>query len=251
MEFFCIDGKLKDPDAEFFVRQKYHSTADDIHLSTLSPHDISSETPCPCRVRQLPTFTVGDFVLVREKYRLQPYRFEGYEQNSAWVRKLHRRAEMTSAISDTSEPTRVNELLWTEEIIDVPVLRVVRKCLVLAIQDGQGIPPTLEWGKGSSDVYFYRTGSKVPVSIKQNETKGVEMKDAPQALLSDEQKKSSSEAPAALNRSASDADSRPNLLYDVPAEKRLRSLDLFCGGGNFGRGVGDGGAVQHKWYLFH
>ena len=62
VEFFCLDGKLKDPNAEFFVRQKYNSVADDIHFSTLCPKDISTETPCPCRDSEIPIFKIGSFV---------------------------------------------------------------------------------------------------------------------------------------------------------------------------------------------
>jgi hypothetical protein len=37
---------------------------------------------------------------------------------------------------------------------------------------------------------------------------------------------------------------------NIPEDRKLRGLDLFCGGGNFGRGVSGGGAVHHKWYPF-
>ena len=37
---------------------------------------------------------------------------------------------------------------------------------------------------------------------------------------------------------------------DIPEDRQLRGLDLFCGGGNFGRGVADGGGVRHNWFSF-
>src|SRR5271169_2777981 len=81
-------------DAEFFVRQKYFSTADDIHFATLSPRDISPLTPCPCTVCDLLEFSPGDFVLMQERSRLQPYRFECYVgRSSARLRELPRRRE--------------------------------------------------------------------------------------------------------------------------------------------------------------
>lgn len=32
-----------------------------------------------------------------------------------------------------------------------------------------------------------------------------------------------------------------------PVREKLRGLDLFCGGGNFGRGLAEGGAISHRW----
>ena len=70
VEFFCIDGKLEDPTAEFFVRQKYFSTADNVHVALLTPQDLYPETPCPCDpAENLPLYQCGDFVLIKERDR--------------------------------------------------------------------------------------------------------------------------------------------------------------------------------------
>jgi hypothetical protein len=113
IEFFCIDGKLRDPNAEFFIRQKYFTAVDDIHVATLTPHHIDPTTPCPCQqVETLPTYNPGEFVLVIERSQLQPYRFECYDKNKVLVRKMERRREIEGI-------GKVNELVWTEVVIPI------------------------------------------------------------------------------------------------------------------------------------
>jgi len=55
------------------------------------------------------------------------------------------------------------------------------------------------------------------------------------------------QTPVPAIKDQADNDLVSSVLEAIPDERKLRGLDLFCGGGNFGRGVGDGGAVQHKW----
>jgi len=290
-------------DAEFFVRQKYYSVEHDIHVTTLTPKDLSPETPCPCHpLNDLPTFLPGEFVLVKERDRLQPYRFEMYDDKRAWVRNMERRGEVEGQ-------GKVNELVWTEVVIDVPVKRVVRKCRVVKVKKGEDIPRLADWG-GSSDWFFYREGVKVekvpqpdretPTPTEVDVEEGV-AKSGSQLTAIDDRADSvtvttepdSSFPPASIPRTnpedqtiesaaSSNGDNHiqpigepadtkvteqtptpaikdeadralPDLAESaqeiIPNGRKLRGLDLFCGGGNFGRGVGDGGAVQHKWCL--
>src|SRR5271154_4747087 len=192
VEFFCLDGKPKDPsipsklkfplttDAEFFVRQKYFSAEHDIHVTTLTPQDLSPETPCPCHPpTDFPTFSPGDFVLVKERDRLQPYRLEMCEDKRIWVRRMARRRAGDGE-------GKVNELVWTEEVVDVGVRRVVRKCRVVKVKMGGEIPRLADWG-GSSDWWFYREGVKVedlrPVEVEVIPKMEVDPKDGSQLPL--------------------------------------------------------------------
>ena len=308
VEFFCLDGKPKDPsislqsdpltvDAEFFVRQKYFSVEHDIHVTTLIPRDLSPETPCPCNpVVDLPSFRPGEFVLVRERKRLQPYRFEMYEGKRAWVRKMLRRREVQGQ-------GKVNELVWTEAVVDVAVRRVVRKCRVVKVKLGEEVPRLAEWG-GSSDWFFYheevklkelspadgdiipkteaiveermtRSGSQfmevddgvgsstaptvpdsslppasIPRANPENQILAGTTSPAVDVTPSMDERvttKFFEQTPVPAIKDQADNDLVSSVLEAIPDERKLRGLDLFCGGGNFGRGVGDGGAVQHKW----
>ena len=262
MEFFCIDGKLEDPTAEFFVRQKYFSTADTVHVALLTPQDLSPETPCPCDpAESLPLYQCGDFVLIKERDRLQPYRFEFYEENRAWVRKLERRREVEGT-------GKVNELVWTETAIDVSLRRIIRTCHVVRVQEGEEIQ-RLANCSGSSDWFFYRVKKEVTQAdhVKEDEEAldfddddiliqyyiggqedaiaydSVTITTEPESLdaqISESVASQNMQEPVEMNSIEVDPDT-------IPEDKKLRTLYLFCGGGNFGRGVEDGGAVHHKW----
>ena len=286
-------------DAEFFVRQKYYSVEHDIHVTTLTPKDLSPETPCPCDpLNDLPTFRPGDFVLVKERDRLQPYRIEMYKDRRAWIRQMDRRREVEGQ-------GKVNELVWTNVVINVAAKRVVRKCQVVKVKKGEEVPRLADWG-GSSDWFFYREGVKVEgllhVDGEISTETGVDVEEGiakpgsqltpiddgadsvtvttepessfPPASIPRTNPENQTPASAAspngdwrtigglvdaklteptltrviedeVNRVLADlVDSRQE---KIPYDRKLRGLDLFCGGGNFGRGVGDGGAVQHKW----
>ena len=197
---------------------------------------------------------------------------------------------------------KVNELVWTEEVVDVGVRRVVRKCRVVKVKMGEEIPRLADWG-GSSDWWFYREGVKVedlrPMEIEVIPKLEVDSKDGSQLRVIDEGAAVSdsvtvttepdSSLPSAsvprtdpnnatpappIEDSVPFVDGTPSVASElheetptpaikdetepvhpddslpeqIPDDRKLRGLDLFCGGGNFGRGVADGGAVHHKWY---
>ena len=246
-------------DAEFFIRQRYISVEDNVHVASLTPDDISPDNLCPCpcrRSEELPVFQTGDFVLVNKRIRLQPYRFEGYEGKKARLRKLDRRKEIEGT-------GKVNELIWTTEMEEVPVRSLIRKCHVVKVEQGQEIPRLADWA-GSSDCFFYRQRSKKVQGIR--EINDMEDRVIPE-LFSSATVSTPTTIPEAPSVSAS---ALPTELGDLAAkpvnpensamtttgitgddifvEGKLRGLDLFCGGGNFGRGVADGGAVHHQWY---
>jgi hypothetical protein len=251
-------------DAEFFIRQRYVSAEDNVHVASLTPEDISAETLCPCPCRRsedLPVFQPGDFVLVNKRIRLQPYRFEGYEGKSARLRKLDRRKEVEGT-------GKANELVWTTEIEEVPIRNVIRKCHVVKVEEGQEIPRLADWA-GSSDWFFYRQRSIKVEGIREihdtGDTVVAELFSSvtvstPTTIPEDT---SVSASPLLTELGGLAAKSPPDnsdmlkpattttsiSVDDISLQGKLRGLDLFCGGGNFGRGVADGGAVHHQWYL--
>lgn len=232
---------------------------------TLKAEDIAPEAlyPCPCRrVEALPVFQRGDFVLVsqRDRDRLQPYQFEAYEDKRARLRRLDRRREVHGT-------GKVNELIWTMEMEEVSVNRVVRKCHVVRVGEGEEVPRLADWG-GSSDWFFYRQiSNKVEggsdIEDKQDEalvdllvSVAVSIpttipEDLPESVSLSESKfdlfaaKSLDCSDPLLGSRFTRSSTRER---NVTLEGKLRGLDLFCGGGNFGRGIEDGGAVHHTWY---
>ena len=129
------------------------------------------------------------------------------------LRKLLRRKN----IDQTARNARENELVYTEQLIVVRPgdLYVVGKCYVRFFQPGTDIPSP--YNQGGTGHLFYIThrlvetdGSCVPVTEV---------------------------FPSSLKQG-----------FDPGRKvKKLRGLDLFCGAGNFGRGLEDGGVVEMRW----
>jgi hypothetical protein len=208
---------------------------------------------------------------------------------------MHRRKEVEGC-------GKVNELIWTETVVSVSPKRIVRKCRVVKVEDGEEIPRLADWS-GSSDWFFYRNvkrdrdlpikredhGSRVqpfcgnlvhrdlfpprdmlsqedsnitydsefstpaePEPEQESPSRQITQKSPQQSTTISSVKEidqNSPEKPISipLNQllESNSADLEPD---DISEAKKLRGLDLFCGGGNFGRGVADGGAVVHKWF---
>lgn len=177
---------------------------------------------------------------MKEQDRLQPYQFQRYQGDRACLSKLPRRLEVEGT-------GKVNELIWTSEEVEIPVRKVVRKCHVVEVQEGQEIPQLADWS-GSSDWFFYQVrlgridepqGHEMQADLSGFSTVSTSPEDTPSASLD-----------ATLDRfqipKVESNDSEVSSQVGS-TEQHLRGLDLFCGGGNFGRGIADGGAVHHKW----
>ncbi|RKL35389.1 hypothetical protein BFJ72_g8908 [Fusarium proliferatum] len=130
-------------------------------------------------------------------------------------RKLLRRYQV-----DPASKARPNELVYSyiEPLVEVKRSRILEPCFVRHFKDGQAIPtPYDRDGVGG---FFYFTHEQV----SDNET-GTKLYVA------------LSEPPSSIQQGYDPSQSIP----------RLRGLDLFCGGGNFGRGLEDGGAIEMRW----
>ncbi|KAK6203692.1 hypothetical protein LQW54_008898 [Pestalotiopsis sp. IQ-011] len=164
-------------------------------------------------------YSPGDAVLVKlpESARLEPFVIERLykEGGKRWtkVRKLPRRHEI-----DDRDTFPANELVYSDQLVEVDYKRIVRHCLIRVFLPHDAIPSPYDRG-GMGDAFYITT----------------------QQLGGD-----SSEIVA-----LDDEDPLPLRQGFLPATAmathKLCGLDLFCGGGNFGRGIEDGGAVEMKW----
>lgn len=193
---------------EFFVRLMYTTTTEARRFVTLQKgHLLCNHNKEPGSEHH-----VGDTVLVLtpgKGNRLEPFELLEYLNGNKTVRlrRLRRRREFDCDCT-------INELVYTEEELVLPATKIVTRCIVRFYTPGQDIPaPYNRQGAGNAFIITHRLrddGTLEPLT-----TSG-----------------------------------RPRLRQGFdPARplKKLRSLDLFCGCGNFGRGVEDAGAVSAKW----
>ncbi|KAI1021709.1 hypothetical protein LB503_013257 [Fusarium chuoi] len=212
-------GGTSATEAEFFCRQTYICQERNwvtlekahfrcIHLRESSPQALGLQT--------------GETRLVminRTSGRSEPCEFlTFYEEEGNGIyrfRKLLRRHQV-----DPASKARPNELVYSyvEPLVEVKISRILQPCFVRHFTDGQAIPtPYDRDGVGG---FFYFTHEQV----SDNET-GTKLYVA------------LSEPPPSIQQGYDPSQSIP----------RLRGLDLFCGGGNFGRGLEDGGAIEMRW----
>ncbi|KAJ8125931.1 hypothetical protein O1611_g7707 [Lasiodiplodia mahajangana] len=193
--------------AEFFVRQTY--VASDCRWASLrQEHFIcSDETANPSQ-----KYCVGDAVLVETQMQLETFIIEGFlgaDKKHAQMRRLRRRKDV-----DKAAPP--NELIYSQQLVEIDVKKIDRRCLVRAFGVSEKIPPPYN-RDGTGDAFF--------ITHEEFEVEGV-------------------------------TEYRPldttHLLFRQGFDpfsgiEKLQGLDLFCGGGNFGRGLEEAGAVDMKW----
>ncbi|KAI0404705.1 S-adenosyl-L-methionine-dependent methyltransferase [Xylaria palmicola] len=200
--------------AEFFVRQTYVAS-DRSWVSLRKEHLICGEGISH-------QYYVGDTVLVKtremhlETFIIECFFEEGKTQY-ARLRRLWRRKDVDKA-ARLAPP---NELVYSQQSVEIAVKRIDRRCLVRVFDVDENIPPPYNCN-GTGDAFF--------ITHREVEVEGVtEYLPLESTHL---------ESPLVLLRQGF------NPLYKID---KLRGLDLFCGGGNFGRGLEEGGAVEMKW----
>ncbi|KAF5022582.1 hypothetical protein F66182_5368 [Fusarium sp. NRRL 66182] len=202
--------------AEFFCRQTYICT--ERKWITLDRNHLRcSHTR---KIPQLPDYRPGETRLVmldKASGRSEPCEFVAfYEEAGSGIyrfRQLLRRSQVDSQATKA----RPNELVYSENLIEVKKRRILESCYVRFFKAGETIPaPYDRDGVGG---FFYITHEEV---LDEAGAKSY----APLEAF-----------PTSLKQG-----------YD-PSEpiQRLRGLDLFCGGGNFGRGLEDGGGIEMHW----
>lgn len=214
-------GGPESPSTEFFCRQRY--VEGDGAWITLQ----DSHFRCGChKVNETPEYCVGDTLLVASSLRrlgknLEPvvlieHNPDGLDGKIRVVRLLRRKRDYGCNDADP------NELVLTDRSEVIPVAYVHRQCQVRfyseAEKEEQRIPSPYD-RQGASDFYY------IISQDLQTSGSGLESLQTP--------------SPSFL-RQGWDPTS-------APPQPRMRGLDMFCGGGNFGRGLEEGGAVRFDW----
>ncbi|KAI2635677.1 S-adenosyl-L-methionine-dependent methyltransferase [Hypomontagnella submonticulosa] len=205
--------------AEFFVRQTY--LADDCRWTTLrKEHLTCKEEKGEDRLR---SFKIGDAVLAETKpqtLELETFIVESLfnERNMRYarLRKLARRRDVDKDASN-SPP---NEVVYTDQFVEVLARRIFRHCIVRAFPFGEKIPTPYDYN-GTGD-FFFITHQEV----------GTE-----EGIF----------AYVPLSMGLLDQLRQGFNPSKAQQSQKLQGLDLYCGGGNFGRGLEDGGAVKMRW----
>jgi DNA (cytosine-5)-methyltransferase 1 len=178
-----------------------------------------------------PEYTIGDTYLVhldRETDRSEPCELVAFHADSRKVfkwRKLLRRRD----VDPSARTARPNELVYSDTFTTLQESlgcaptksAVMDRCHVRFFVEGQAIPTPYD--RDGVGAYFYITHRQAAEEHSHNPHRYV----------------------------AFSADAFPTSLrqgYDPSIEiTKLRGLDLFCGGGNFGRGLEDGGGIKMHW----
>ncbi|KAL1884104.1 hypothetical protein VTK73DRAFT_6773 [Phialemonium thermophilum] len=199
--------------AEFFVRQTYE--VDDRRWVALEPKHFQCEHT---RASPSEDYRPGDTVLAtlsKDAEYTEPLEVIGLEGRghsaSAYVRRLVRRAEL----EPWARNVRPNELVYTEQFQVVPIKNIVGRCLVRVFRHDQSIPCPYD-RDGTANAFFIThrlIGDSGCVPIEDGFSPSI----------------------------------RQGFDPTKGGYTKLRGLDLFCGSGNFGRGLEEGGAVQMLW----
>ncbi|KIL89815.1 hypothetical protein FAVG1_06550 [Fusarium avenaceum] len=210
-------GGTSATEAEFFCRQTYICTErkwitlerDHLHCTHIR------------NIPKLPKFRPGETRLImidKASGRSEPCEFVTfYEEEGTGIYRF-RRLLRRHQVDPSASKSRPNELVYSENLVEVKGKRVLEPCHVRFFKAGKKIPtPYDRDGVGG---FFYITHEEI--LDEETATKSY----APLETL-----------PVSLQQGHDPSESI----------QRLRGLDLFCGGGNFGRGLEDGGGIEMKW----
>lgn len=215
---------------DFFVRQRFHQH--NMSFTTLKESDKKCEhlsfeaTPAEVVKRD---YEVGSTVLImlkkskkRRQQKLEPCEIVSFnedEEESLTIRRLLRRCEVQPL-----SKAKLNELVYTDQMLTIPPEQVHHECQVRFYSEQhiaeKDIPPPYSLN-GSCDFFYISTRLVENFSLGSGQRfEEIDPVDPPPSLIQGFDPK----AP--------------------PPKNPMRGLDLFCGGGNMGRGLEDGGAVR-------
>jgi DNA (cytosine-5)-methyltransferase 1 len=204
-------GSPETSTAEFFVRQTYQ--VEQRRWVTLEQRHMTCAHDKPERVAYKPGDTVLAPCSTRED-RADAYEvvkvFKQGDNRFARPRRLIRRTELEQSKSNV----RPNELVYTDQTVVMKPQRILGRCVVRFFDPSEPIPCPYD-RNGTANVFF--------ITPKLENGACVALADY----------------------------SRPTTMrqgFDPKQRvEKLQGLDLFCGSGNFGRGLEEGGAVDMCW----
>lgn len=211
-------GGTPDTLKEFFCRQAYLSD-DRIWVSLTEAHlkcHHTEDAPLP----DCAEYCIGDTVLVhlvKTSETCQPCEILAVEREFERTRYVFRKLLRRHAIDSTANDAPPNELVYTEDTVKTGPSSIVGRCHIRWFSTTEIIPPPYD--RDGVAAFFFLTHQK-------------QWMDGGYIISPLE------EAPPSLKQG-----------YDPRQESvpKLQGLDLFCGGGNFGRGLEEGGSVVMKW----
>lgn len=208
---------------EYFVRQKY--TYEETFVTLKNPDFVCVHRSASAKseIEELmEDYRVGDSVLVlgledeHDHETLEPVEIVAFSDGIQVRRLLRRNRDFELEHRDA----RPNELVYTDDILTIPASAVERRCHVrfYTVEELNNSQIPAPYNRdGTADAYY--------ITYRQTDTKTLEPLRLPLATTL---------------RQGFD----PQAL---PVRPVMTGLDLFCGGGNFGRGLEEGGSVSNKW----
>ncbi|KAG6011017.1 hypothetical protein E4U21_000048 [Claviceps maximensis] len=201
---------------EFFCRQVYIS--EDRKWLTLKERNLCCPHTSPTAAGKGDEYSPGGTYIVRMGgARSEPCELVGLIEGRPGkyrIRRLLRRIQVDPAASNA----RPNELVYSNQFDVCSSHQIVGKCHVRVFKSGEAIPTPYD--RDGVGCFFFMTHEQI------EDRDNVMICRPLQTLF------------LPTFRQGLDP------AVKVPA---LRGLDLFCGGGNFGRGLEEGGAIQMKW----
>ncbi|CAD6451321.1 c24bbdf2-bc2a-4a85-a645-34d668a75486 [Sclerotinia trifoliorum] len=215
-------------ETDIFIRQTYLNNENFVTLTDshkICKHLRMSEDDSSLSSMIIGRFPIGQTILAlpprrRSENGLEPYEVVKYDEESSklyvTLRRLVRRSEFEKAVS-----CRPNELIYTDITDKMSAAKLEKTCLVRFYTEEQvlaGDIPAPYCRNGGSNAFI------ITKRLREDDQKLIPIEnDTPQCLIQ-------------------------GFDPEAPLERRvLNGLDLFCGGGNFGRGLEEGGAVHNKW----
>lgn len=213
-------GSPHDLSTDFFVRQRF--SREDATFVQLKQEHFT----CTCQRREdSKKYARGETVLATWRSTckepiLEPVELlaavDGDAMTTVKVRRLLRKDRDFD--DDTAAP---NELVYSHVFEDILIRDIERRCLVRFYSKGD------------------RAAGRIPAPYNRNGTA-----DAYYILLEDIPNTPGLKPVAVPCIDSLKQGFDPN---GEPPIRKLRGFDVFCGGGNFGRGIEEGGAVEMRW----
>jgi DNA (cytosine-5)-methyltransferase 1 len=205
-------GNPNEGDGEFFVRQSY--LVDGRRWVTLQ----KSHMTCS-HGREKPRFRTGDAVLaaLSSDALAEPYEVAKiFKQGNIMFVRL-RRLLRRSRVDPQANPAP-NELVYSDQFVVAKANKVGERCVVRIFRAGEQIP--VPYDRGGTGNLFYITHRLV------------EGGNSKRCIPFD------GDIPSSFRQGFNPAN---------PSFRKLKGMDLFCGSGNFGRGLEEAGAIEMHW----